>query len=110
MTNNRPLPSALAYLLPSGIYVDEDGRIYVVDQIHKKVEVFRPAALGPGDGYLGQRLQKGQRSADIPAGVKGMDPGMQAQGRAFPGSGASAASPESRSMPRLWPAAARPNS
>ena len=45
------------YMLPSGIYVDEDGRIYMVDQWFRKVEVFRPVALGASDGFLGRRLK-----------------------------------------------------
>jgi DNA-binding beta-propeller fold protein YncE len=40
------------YMLPSGIAVDEDGRVYVVDQYFRKVDVFRPASLQPGAGYL----------------------------------------------------------
>ncbi len=43
------------YMLPSGIAVDEDGRIYMVDQWFRKVDVYRPAALRPGDGFLGRR-------------------------------------------------------
>ena len=42
-------------MLPSGVYVDEDGRVYVVDQWFRKVDIFRPAALGPGEGWLGRR-------------------------------------------------------
>ena len=33
------------FLLPSGISVDRDGRVYVVDQFLRKLEVFRPAAI-----------------------------------------------------------------
>lgn len=43
------------YMLPSGIYVDEDGRVYMVDQWFRKVEVYRPAALAQQDGYLGKK-------------------------------------------------------
>lgn len=35
------------YMLPSGIAVDLDGRIYVVDQFYRKVDVYRPATLVP---------------------------------------------------------------
>jgi hypothetical protein len=42
-------------MLPAGIAVDEDGRVYMVDQFYRKVDVFRPAELAPGDGYLGAR-------------------------------------------------------
>ena len=40
------------YMLPSGIAVDEDGRIYVVDQWFRKIDIYRPAALAAGGGYL----------------------------------------------------------
>lgn len=40
------------YMLPSGIYVDEDGRIYMIDQWFRKVDVFRPVALAKGAGWL----------------------------------------------------------
>lgn len=43
------------YMLPSGIYVDEDGRVYMVDQWFRKVEVYRPAVLKQQDGYLGKK-------------------------------------------------------
>jgi DNA-binding beta-propeller fold protein YncE len=43
------------YMLPAGIGVDEDGRVYMVDQFFRKVDVFRPAGIGPGEGYLGAR-------------------------------------------------------
>lgn len=39
------------YLLPSGIAVDEDGRVYVVDQFFRKIDVYRPAALQPNAGF-----------------------------------------------------------
>jgi len=43
------------YMLPSGIYVDEDGRIYMVDQWFKKIDVFRPYGLAADAGFLGKR-------------------------------------------------------
>ncbi len=43
------------YMLPSGIFVDEDGRIYFVDQWFRKIDVYRPVALKPEEGYLGKR-------------------------------------------------------
>jgi DNA-binding beta-propeller fold protein YncE len=43
------------YMLPSGIFVDEDGRVYFVDQWFRKIDVYRPVALKPDDGYLGKR-------------------------------------------------------
>jgi sugar lactone lactonase YvrE len=42
-------------MLPSGIAVDEDGRVYVVDQWFRKVDVFRPYHMKPDDGFLGMR-------------------------------------------------------
>lgn len=39
------------YMLPSGIYVDEDGRVYFVDQWFKKLDVFRPAKLKEEEGW-----------------------------------------------------------
>jgi DNA-binding beta-propeller fold protein YncE len=43
------------YMLPAGIGVDEDGRVYMVDQFFRKVDVYRPARMGPGEGFLGVR-------------------------------------------------------
>jgi DNA-binding beta-propeller fold protein YncE len=43
------------YMLPSGVYVDEDGRVYLVDQWFRKVDVYRPATLAADAGYLGKR-------------------------------------------------------
>lgn len=43
------------YMLPSGIYVDEDSRVYMVDQWFRKIDVFRPVSLTPEGGYLGRR-------------------------------------------------------
>lgn len=40
------------YMLPSGIYVDEDGRIYAIDQWFRRLDVFRPASLAEGAGWL----------------------------------------------------------
>ena len=49
------------FLLPEGIAVDEDGRIYIVDQWYRKLEVFRPAALGAQEGYLVKKEKKGSK-------------------------------------------------
>jgi DNA-binding beta-propeller fold protein YncE len=46
---------AAKYMLPAGIAVDEDGRVYMVDQFFRKVDVYRPAAIGPNEGYMGAR-------------------------------------------------------
>src|SRR5210317_77229 len=43
------------FMLPAGLAVDEDDRVYMVDQFFRKVDVFRPAALGEKDGFLGLR-------------------------------------------------------
>ncbi|MBL8491811.1 MAG: 6-bladed beta-propeller [Rhodocyclaceae bacterium] len=43
------------YMLPSGIAVDEDGRVYFVDQWFRRIDVFRPYAMKPGDGFLGRQ-------------------------------------------------------
>ncbi|MGE5093790.1 MAG: 6-bladed beta-propeller [Betaproteobacteria bacterium] len=40
------------YMLPSGIYVDEDGRVYMVDQWFRKVDVYRPYRLKENQGFL----------------------------------------------------------
>lgn len=40
------------YMLPSGISVDADGRVYFVDQWFRKLDVFRPYALKPNEGFL----------------------------------------------------------
>jgi len=34
-----------AYMLPAGLHVDEDGRVYMVDQFFRKVDIYRPAGL-----------------------------------------------------------------
>lgn len=43
------------YILPAGIYVDEDGRVYMVDQWYRKIDIFRPFNLKAEAGYLGRR-------------------------------------------------------
>ncbi len=52
--NNLPAK----FMLPSGVDVDEDGRVLMADQFFKKVEIFRPARLKVTDGYLGVLPQK----------------------------------------------------
>jgi hypothetical protein len=39
------------YMLPSGIAVDGDGRVYMVDQYFRKVDVYRPAKLAADAGF-----------------------------------------------------------
>jgi DNA-binding beta-propeller fold protein YncE len=46
------------YMLPSGIAVDEDDRIYFIDQWFARLDVYRPYHLKAGDGYLGSRSQR----------------------------------------------------
>ena len=58
-----------SYRLLSGITVDEDGRVYVVDQLYKKIDIFRPATLGLREGYLGRRNGKDEKSSS-PAPAK----------------------------------------
>lgn len=55
------------YMLPSGIFVDEDGRIFVVDQWFRKVDVFRPASVKENTGHLVLGVV-GQRGAESSAG------------------------------------------
>jgi DNA-binding beta-propeller fold protein YncE len=54
--NRGEKDSPASYMLPSGIAVDEDGRVYFADQFFRKVDVYRPAALRENDGYLGRAL------------------------------------------------------
>lgn len=46
-------PVRAGYMLPAGIDVDEDGRVYMVDQYFRRVDVYRPVALDATEGYLG---------------------------------------------------------
>jgi hypothetical protein len=58
------------FSLPSSIAVDDDGRVYVVDQYFRKVDVFRPAALAEEDGYIGKNaIEKNQQAggSQVPA-------------------------------------------
>jgi len=41
------------YMLPAGLHVDEDGRVYMVDQYFRKVDIYRPANMAENQGYLG---------------------------------------------------------
>ena len=42
-----------SYMLPAGIDIDEDGRVYMIDQYFRKLDIYRPAALKEEAGYLG---------------------------------------------------------
>lgn len=46
------------YLLPAMITSDRDGRIYLVDQGYRKVDVYRPARLKKDEGFLGVAFKK----------------------------------------------------
>jgi sugar lactone lactonase YvrE len=48
-------PGAAKYMLPAGLAVDEDGRVYMVDQYFRKVDIYRPARIGPDEGFLSAR-------------------------------------------------------
>jgi DNA-binding beta-propeller fold protein YncE len=48
-------PAPAQYMLPAGIAIDEDGRVYMVDQFFRKVDIYRPARIGPDQGFLGAR-------------------------------------------------------
>lgn len=48
--SNEPGPAR--YTLPAGIDVDEDGRVYFVDQFFRKIDVYRPANLPEQGGFL----------------------------------------------------------
>lgn len=39
------------YMLPAGIAVDGDGRIYMADQYFRKIDVYRPISLKAGEGF-----------------------------------------------------------
>lgn len=43
------------YMLPAGIFVDEDRRVYMVDQWFRKIDVFRPFSLAKGAGNFNKK-------------------------------------------------------
>ena len=45
------VPGPTHMMLPSGIAVDSDGRVYFADQFYQKVDVYRPIGLGPTEGF-----------------------------------------------------------
>jgi len=49
-------PGPAKYLLPAGVSVDEDGRVFMVDQFFRKVDVYRPAGIEASEGYVGVRI------------------------------------------------------
>lgn len=46
-------PDRAVYMLPAGIDIDEDGRVYMVDQYFRKLDIYRPASLPEKGGFLG---------------------------------------------------------
>ena len=52
------------YMLPSGIFVDEDRRVYMVDQWFRKIDVFRPYSLPEGSGYYTKKSTAPALSSD----------------------------------------------
>jgi len=44
-------------MLPAGIAVDADGRVYFVDQFFQKVDVYRPIALGATEGFTNKDMR-----------------------------------------------------
>ncbi|UCH46590.1 MAG: 6-bladed beta-propeller [Betaproteobacteria bacterium] len=54
--SNQPGPAR--YSLPAGIDVDEDGRVYFVDQFFRKIDIYRPAELAREDGYLAEKVNE----------------------------------------------------
>ena len=42
-----------AYMLPAGIDTDEDGRVYMIDQYFRKLDIYRPAGIAETEGFLG---------------------------------------------------------
>ncbi len=46
------------YILPAGIDVDEDGRIFFVGQFFHKVDIFRPAMMPENYGHIGKLIEQ----------------------------------------------------
>ncbi len=46
-------PGRAVYMLPAGIDIDEDGRVYMVDQYFRKLDIYRPAKLQRSEGFVG---------------------------------------------------------
>lgn len=42
-----------AYMLPAGIDVDEDGRVYMIDQYFRKLDIYRPVEMKENEGFIG---------------------------------------------------------
>ena len=52
--SNSPGPAK--YLLPAGIDIDEDGRVFFVGQFFRKIDIYRPVSLPAGEGHLGHAV------------------------------------------------------
>jgi len=64
--SDRPGPTH--NMLPSGIAVDSDGRIYFADQFFQKVDVYRPIGLSPTEGFTTKDMRgKYDPNAEMPA-------------------------------------------
>ena len=42
-----------SYMLPAGIDVDEDGRVYMIDQYFRKLDIYRPVEIEENEGFVG---------------------------------------------------------
>ena len=42
-----------AYMLPAGIDIDEDGRVYMIDQYFRKLDIYRPTRIQENEGFVG---------------------------------------------------------
>jgi len=62
------------FSLPSGISVDEDGRVYMVDQYFRKVDVFRPAGLAEGTGFLVPKPLNGKEPQESAPATESLPP------------------------------------
>ena len=51
------IPGPTHNMLPAGIAVDSDGRIYFADQFFQKVDVYRPIGLGPTEGFTNKDMR-----------------------------------------------------
>ena len=49
------------YMLPSGIAIDGDGRVYMADQWFRKVDVYRPAKLAADAGFTVKSAPVGKK-------------------------------------------------
>lgn len=72
-------PGAAKYILPAGIDIDEDGRVYVVEQFHRRVDVFRPARLKETDGFLARVDQSKSKDKATKAAAPAASPAAQAE-------------------------------